>query len=199
LEIEKGDFIAIMGPSGSGKTTLLNILGMILTPDSGTYAFEGEDIKKNNDTVISKIRNKKIGFIFQNFNLIEDIDVYSNLEIPLKIAGVKKQKRKEIILKSLEQIGLSDKINHLPGQLSGGQQQRIAIARSIINDPELILADEPTGNLDSKTGNDIMEILKRINKETGSTIIMVTHDVKISEYADKKFFITDGEMKEYEK
>ncbi|MDK2563831.1 ABC transporter ATP-binding protein [Romboutsia sedimentorum] len=192
LEIEAGDFVMIMGKSGSGKTTLLNVLGFLDKFDNGDYIFNGENVTNLNENQRSDFRNKNIGFVFQQFNLIETLNIYQNVELPLIYDGsLKKIEREEIIAQKLESVGLIDKIKSFPLQLSGGQQQRIAIARSLVNNPSLIFADEPTGALDSETSKDIMDLLKALNKE-GKTIIMVTHDSDLVKYATKVVRLKDG-------
>lgn len=192
LEIEAGDFVMIMGKSGSGKTTLLNSLGFLDKFDDGKYLFNGEDVTNLNENQKSEFRNKNIGFIFQQFNLIETLDVYHNIELPLIYEGlINKVDREKIVCEKLESVGLLEKLKSMPLQLSGGQQQRIAIARALVNSPSLIFADEPTGALDSETSNDIMELLKNLN-EQGKTIIMVTHDNDLIKYATKVVKLKDG-------
>lgn len=192
--IDKGDFLMIMGKSGSGKTTLLNILGMLDSFDSGKYLFNGTDIGELSENECSKFRNKNIGFIFQQFNLIESLNICQNVELPLLYGGkTSKSERREKVKEYLRIIGLEEKIDQKPTALSGGQQQRIAIARALINEPNIILADEPTGALDSQTGIDIMNVLKSLNNE-GKTIIMVTHDDELKSYANKVIYVRDGEV-----
>ncbi len=192
LEIEAGDFVMIMGKSGSGKTTLLNVLGFLDKFDNGDYIFNGENVTNLNENQRSDFRNKNIGFVFQQFNLIETLNIYQNVELPLIYDGsLKKIEREEIISQKLESVGLIDKIKSFPLQLSGGQQQRIAIARALVNNPSLIFADEPTGALDSETSKDIMDLLKALNEE-GKTIIMVTHDSDLVKYATKVVRLKDG-------
>lgn len=192
LEIEAGDFVMIMGKSGSGKTTLLNSLGFLDKFDDGKYLFNGEDVTNLNENQKSEFRNKNIGFIFQQFNLIETLDVYHNIELPLIYEGLlNKVDREKLVCEKLESVGLLEKLKSMPLQLSGGQQQRIAIARALVNSPSLIFADEPTGALDSETSNDVMELLKKLN-EQGKTIIMVTHDNDLVKYATKVVKLKDG-------
>ncbi|MGL5692982.1 MAG: ABC transporter ATP-binding protein [Peptostreptococcaceae bacterium] len=192
LDIKKGEFIMIMGKSGSGKTTLLNILGFLDKFDEGKYIFNEEDVTNLNENQRSRFRNKNIGFVFQQFNLVETLSVYKNVELPLVYEGKQNKKEKEnIIREKLDLVGLLDKENAKPLQLSGGQQQRIAIARALVNDPELIFADEPTGALDSETADSIMETLKLLNNQ-GKTIIMVTHDPDLVKYATRVIRLKDG-------
>ena len=192
LEIEEGEFIMIMGKSGSGKTTLLNVLGFLDKIDEGQYIFNDTDVSTLSENKRSEYRAKYAGFVFQQFNLIDTINVYQNIEVPLIYAGVKdKNKRKELIYEKLNQVGLSDKALSSPNHLSGGQKQRIAIARAIVNSPKIIFADEPTGALDSETGRDIMELLSSLNKN-GTTVIMVTHDQDMTKYASRVITLKDG-------
>ena len=192
LEIEEGEFIMIMGKSGSGKTTLLNVLGFLDKIDEGHYIFNDTDVSTLSENKRSEYRAKYAGFVFQQFNLIDTINVYQNIEVPLIYAGVKdKNKRKELIYEKLNQVGLSDKALSSPNHLSGGQKQRIAIARAIVNSPKIIFADEPTGALDSETGRDIMELLSSLNKY-GTTVIMVTHDQDMTKYASRVITLKDG-------
>ncbi len=196
VNIKEGDFVMIMGKSGSGKTTLLNILAFLDKFDDGLYYFNDEDVSNLNENQRSVFRNKHIGFIFQQFNLIETLNIYQNIELPLLYDGkLNRTERENIIKEKLEQVGLLDKIKSMPLQLSGGQQQRIAIARSLVNSPKLIFADEPTGALDSETSNDIMNLLKELN-EQGKTIIMVTHDNDLVRYATKVIRLKDGVLYE---
>ena len=192
LNIEKGEFVMIMGKSGSGKTTLLNILGFLDKFDDGDYFFNNENVSNLNENQRSIFRNKNIGFIFQQFNLIETLNIYQNVELPLIYSGKSSRKEnKTIIEESLSSVGLLDKINQFPLQLSGGQQQRIAIARALVNNPQIIFADEPTGALDSETSEEIMKLLKKLNNY-GKTIIMVTHDQDLTKYASKVITLKDG-------
>lgn len=194
LKINKGDFVMIMGKSGSGKTTLMNILGLLDRFDDGEYLFNDIDVRGINEGEKSKIRNQNMGFIFQQFYLIDSLTIGKNVELPLLYKGkVSKKERDELILKYLEMVGLKEKKNKLPSELSGGQQQRVAIARALINNPYVIFADEPTGALDSHTGTEIMEILKGLNEE-GKTIIMVTHDEDLIKYANKVIRVKDGDI-----
>ena len=196
IDIEEGDFVMIMGKSGSGKTTLLNVLAFLDKFDDGSYFFNYENVSNLNENQRSIFRNKHIGFIFQQFNLIETLNIYQNIELPLIYDGkLNKSERENIIKEKLEQVGLLDKIKSMPLQLSGGQQQRVAIARSLVNNPKLIFADEPTGALDSETSTDIMNLLKDLNNQ-GKTIIMVTHDADLIKYATKVIRLKDGVLYE---
>ncbi|MBC1368227.1 ABC transporter ATP-binding protein [Listeria welshimeri] len=196
LQVTKSEFIAIIGPSGSGKSTLMNIIGILDRASSGEYYLNKMNLMRISDKKISKTRNKKIGFIFQQFNLMPRLTAFENVELPLIYRGTSKPTRKKIVLKSLERVGLLEKQKHLPAQLSGGQQQRVAIARAIAGNPEIILADEPTGALDSKTGEEVMRLLKEIHRE-GNTLIMITHDKTIAEQAERIIEIKDGKLREW--
>ncbi|SCH75682.1 ABC transporter ATP-binding protein [Romboutsia sp. 1001713B170207_170306_H8] len=191
LSIQKGEFVMIMGKSGSGKTTLLNILGFLDKFDEGDYLFNNENVSKLNENQRSVFRNKNIGFIFQQFNLIDSLNIYQNVELPLIYNKSNKKENRNIVEKCLSDVGLLEKINQFPKQLSGGQQQRIAIARALVNDPQIIFADEPTGALDSETSKEIMELLRELNYN-GKTIIMVTHDQDLTKYATKVITLKDG-------
>ena len=193
FEVKKGEFVAIMGPSGSGKSTLMHILGALDKPTMGTYLLDGENIKSLNDDELSSIRNRKIGFVFQSFNLLPRTSAIKNVMLPLGYAGVDKNKRQEIAQKYLTMVGLSDRFGNTPSQLSGGQQQRVAIARSLVLDPAIILADEPTGNIASNQADEIMEIFHKINKE-GRTIIVITHEPDIAAHANRIITIRDGKI-----
>jgi putative ABC transport system ATP-binding protein len=193
FSVDTGEFISIMGPSGSGKTTLMNILGCLDTPTTGNYLLEETDITHYNKDQLSEIRNKKIGFIFQSFNLLPRASALDNVLLPLIYNANKNEDKRSLAINTLNSVGLSDGIHHLPSQLSGGQQQRVAIARALINNPSIILADEPTGNLDSKTSYEILEILKHLNRD-GRTIVMITHDKKVASSADRILEIHDGEI-----
>lgn len=193
LKIDKGEFIALMGPSGSGKSTFLNIAGLLDDFDGGTYSLDGKDVSQLGDRGRSEIRNSRIGFIFQAYNLIPELNVYDNVDVPLRYRGFNSQKRKELIMGALDTVGLSKRLKHFPAQLSGGQQQRVAIARALAGDPALILADEPTGNLDSAMAEQIMELLQEINAR-GTTILMVTHDPDLAQKAHRRVNILDGRI-----
>ncbi|MDU6617605.1 ABC transporter ATP-binding protein [Staphylococcus epidermidis] len=198
IHINEGEFIAIMGPSGSGKSTLINILGFIDRGYEGEYLFNNHNYKKSSDNNLAEIRNKTVGFVFQNFKLIQNNTILENVSVPLIYSGMKSQERKDKVLAILHDVGLYDKENLLPNKLSGGQQQRVAIARSIINNPKFIIADEPTGALDSKTSQDIMELFVKLNKEKQTTMIMVTHDRQVAEKADRVIHILDGRVQREE-
>lgn len=191
LEVEKGEFVAIMGSSGSGKSTFMNILGCLDSLTEGTYELDGIDVSRMTSSELATIRNKKIGFVFQAFNLLPKMNLLKNVELPMIYAGASKQERREKALKALERVGLSERVNHRPNEISGGQKQRVAIARSLVNNPAIILADEPTGNLDSKSSNEIMDIFTELNNE-GVTIILVTHEPDIAEYAKRVVTFKDG-------
>lgn len=193
LEVTQGDYIAIMGPSGSGKTTLMNIIGCLDRTSEGTYLFENEDISKMNDDALSDLRLNKIGFVFQNFNLLSSESAQENVALPLIYVGVDKEKRNQRAIDALNKVDLGDRITFKPSQLSGGQKQRVAIARAIINNPKILLADEPTGALDQASGKQVMELFKFLNDE-GVTIIMITHDANVASHAKKILHIIDGEI-----
>jgi len=191
FSVRQGEILAIMGPSGSGKSTLMNILGCLDRPTSGEYILDGEQVAKLNDDQLASIRNRKVGFVFQSFNLLPRSTALANVELPLRYAGVGKE-RLERAQASLTAVGLIDRMYHKPTELSGGQQQRVAIARALINNPAILMADEPTGNLDSKSGKEIMELIINLNKERGTTIILVTHDPSIAQHARRVIRLRDG-------
>ena len=193
LAIESNDYLAIMGPSGSGKSTLMNMIGCLDTPTSGKYEFEGEMVQIMDDSQLASIRNRKIGFVFQTFNLLPKATAQHNVEMPLVYANVPKSERMRIATDALKSVGLSDRLHHRPNELSGGQRQRVAIARALVNSPSIILADEPTGNLDSKSGSEIMAILDDLH-EAGNTIILVTHEDNIAQHAHRTISLFDGKV-----
>tara|TARA_B100000700_G_scaffold34418_3_gene33285 strand:+ start:1380 stop:2090 length:711 start_codon:yes stop_codon:yes gene_type:complete len=193
LSVKEGDFLAIMGPSGCGKSTLLSILGMLDSPTSGQFEFLGEDIAGYNEKQLAQLRKASIGFVFQSFNLIDELTVYENVELPLQYQKIDKAERKQRVEAILKRVGIDHRGDHLPQQLSGGQQQRVAVARALVINPKLILADEPTGNLDSKNGDEVMTMLRELNRE-GTTVIMVTHSEKEGNYADRLVRLLDGQI-----
>ncbi|GGH03801.1 phosphonate ABC transporter ATP-binding protein [Polaribacter pacificus] len=193
LEVQKGEFVSIMGASGCGKSTLLNIIGLLDAPNSGSYQFDGEEVAKYTEKERSGLRKANIGFVFQNFNLIDELNVYENVELPLIYNKVPSKERKERVKLILERIGIAHRAKHFPLQLSGGQQQRVAVARALVTNPKLILADEPTGNLDSKSGNEVMELLTELH-QSGATIIMVTHSSYDAQFSSRVVTLKDGEI-----
>jgi len=195
LIVNEGDFLSVTGPSGSGKTTFLNIAGLLETYTNGDFLLDGEDVGQLNDKGRSRMRNEKIGFIFQGFNLIPDLNLFDNVDVPLRYRGFNSKERKRRILESLDRVGLASRLKHLPSQLSGGQQQRVAIARALATDPRFLLADEPTGNLDSEMAQGVMSLLEEINQQ-GTTIIMVTHDATLAKRARRQVQVKDGRVSE---
>lgn len=193
LTVEEGEFVSVTGPSGSGKTTFLNIAGLLEDLSAGIYELDGRDISKLNDRERSRVRNEKIGFIFQSFNLIPELDVFDNVDVPLRYRGFKADERKRRIEEAIELVGLGSRLHHLPAQLSGGQQQRVAIARALAGEPRFLLADEPTGNLDSNMADSVLDLLTEINN-AGTTIIMVTHELALTDRARRNIFVRDGQV-----
>lgn len=193
LLITKGEFAAIMGPSGCGKSTLLNIIGMLDTPDSGSYLFEEREVANLKEKDLANVRKARIGFVFQSFNLIDELTVYENIELPLIYAGMTGSERKKAVSEVMDKMEIAHRRNHFPQQLSGGQQQRVAVARAVVTNPALILADEPTGNLDSRNGEEVMKLLKSLNRE-GTTVVMVTHSAEHAEYASRTIQMLDGKV-----
>jgi putative ABC transport system ATP-binding protein len=193
LTVSEGEFVAIMGPSGCGKSTLLSILGMLDSPSTGCFEFSGSNIASYNEKQLAQLRKASIGFVFQSFNLIDELTVYENVELPLQYQKISKNERKKRVEDILKRVGIDHRADHLPQQLSGGQQQRVAVARALVINPKLILADEPTGNLDSKNGDEVMAMLRELNKE-GTTVIMVTHSEKEGNYADRLVRLLDGQI-----
>ena len=193
LEIKEGEFVAIMGPSGCGKSTLLNILGLLDNPTNGVYTLNGEDVSKYTEAQRTNLRKGVIGFVFQSFNLIDELNVYENIELPLLYMGVPKEERKQRVEEAMKRMDISHRVKHFPQQLSGGQQQRVAIARAVVANPKIILADEPTGNLDSKNGKEVMDLLTQLNKE-GTTVVMVTHSQHDAGYATRTINLFDGQV-----
>ena len=193
VEVKAGEFVAIMGPSGCGKSTLLNILGLLSSPSEGTYMLDGKDVSTLSESDRIKLRKGALGFVFQSFNLIDELNVSENIELPLLYMGVSAKDRKEAVKAVIDRVAMGHRAKHFPAQLSGGQQQRVAIARAVISNPKLILADEPTGNLDSKNGREVMELLKELHRE-GTTIVMVTHSQRDASYADRTINLFDGQI-----
>ena len=192
--IDKGEMIAIMGPSGSGKSTLMSIIGCLDVPSSGSYSLDGEAVETLNETKLADVRGRKIGFVFQQFNLLARTSALENVMLPLTYAGYSGKEREDRARKALERVGLGDRTHHAPNELSGGQQQRVAIARAIVNEPNILLADEPTGALDSKTGVEIMDLFQRLHKENGQTVILVTHDSYVARHTERIIKISDGKI-----
>lgn len=192
LKIERGEYLSIMGPSGSGKSTFMNILGCLDTPSTGEYKFRGVDVSKLDDDALSAMRNKEIGFVFQNFNLLPKLNAVQNVELPLAYEGVPAAERRERAIRALERVKLADRMHHKPSELSGGQRQRVAIARALVTNPGILLADEPTGALDSKTGVEIMRLFDELHREGDNTIILITHEQEIANYAIRNVYIKDG-------
>ncbi len=195
LDIRSGEFVAVMGASGSGKSTLMNILGCLDRPTRGRYILDGTDVSSLNNVELARIRNHKIGFVFQQFNLLPRTSALENVELPTIYAGITPQERSKRAQSALERVGLADRASHFPSQLSGGQQQRVAIARALVNGPAILLADEPTGNLDSRTSVEIMDILQRLNEEQGLTVVLVTHEAEIAHYTKRVLEFRDGKMR----
>ena len=193
LSVEKNEYVAIMGPSGSGKSTLMNIVGCLDTPTSGLYELNGTNVSEMNDNQLAKVRNKEIGFVFQTFNLLARSDILHNVELPLIYGWISSSERKHMAREAIARVGLSDRIHHKPNELSGGQRQRVAIARALVTKPSILLADEPTGNLDSKTGKDIMALFDTLHNE-GNTIVLVTHEEDIAEHAHREIRLRDGKV-----
>ena len=191
VNLLKNEYLAIMGPSGSGKSTLMNIIGCLDTPSGGAYLLEGEDVSKMNDDQLAEIRNQKIGFVFQTFNLIPRADVFHNVELPMVYSGLSSSRRRILAEEAIEKVGLTDRMKHKPSELSGGQRQRVAIARALVNNPSIILADEPTGNLDSSTGAEIMSVFDQLH-QAGNTIILITHENDIADHANRVIKLKDG-------
>ncbi|HYW78441.1 MAG TPA: ABC transporter ATP-binding protein [Thermoguttaceae bacterium] len=197
LTIESGEYLALMGPSGSGKSTLMNTLGCLDRPTSGSYLFDGKEVAELSPNARARLRNQKIGFVFQNFNLLNRTSALENVELPLLYSrGVSARKRRERACELLEEVGLGDRMDHHPGQLSGGQQQRVAIARALVNDPAILMADEPTGNLDSRTSKEVIALLRELNRKGNITIILVTHDQGVARHADRLLVLKDGRIVE---
>jgi putative ABC transport system ATP-binding protein len=194
FEVQRGEFVAIMGPSGSGKSTLMQILGCLDRPTHGTYEFCGVPVDQLDDDALAAIRNQEIGFVFQSFNLLPRLSAWKNVSLPLLYAGVPRQKRRQLAIDALDLMGLADRVDHRPNELSGGQQQRVAIARALVNNPAMLLADEPTGNLDSRVGIEIMKIFQELNRLRGVTILLITHDARVAEYCQRRLSLQDGKI-----
>ncbi|MEE4194782.1 MAG: ABC transporter ATP-binding protein [Anaerolineae bacterium] len=192
FQVEEGELLAIMGPSGSGKSTMMNMLGCLDIPTSGDYYLAGEQVSKLSDNQLADIRNRKVGFVFQKFMLLANLTAFGNVELPLRYAGVSAKRRRERSEAALEAVGLGDRMKHRSNELSGGQQQRVAVARAIVTNPAILMADEPTGNLDSKSGKEIMDLLLKMNREQDATVIIVTHDAMIAEQCDRIIYLMDG-------
>jgi putative ABC transport system ATP-binding protein len=195
LSIEQGEYVAIIGPSGSGKSTLMHILGCLDTPTSGRYRLAGDDVSHMSETALAEVRNRRIGFVFQQFNLLSSMTAWQNVELPLAYAGVSRADRKERAMEALSRVGLAGRVHHRPGELSGGQQQRVAVARALVTEPDLILADEPTGNLDSVSAADVLRLMGELH-ETGRTLLLITHDVEVASSANRVVGIRDGLLTE---
>ena len=196
IKIAPGEILSIMGPSGSGKSTLMNILGCLDRPTSGEYSLNGESVAHMSDDQLAEIRNRGVGFVFQNFNLLPRATALANVELPMRYTALNGRNRKQVAEEALEAVGLADRIHHRPNELSGGQMQRVAIARALVNNPSIIMADEPTGNLDTQSGDEIMAVLKKLNKERGTTLIIVTHDPEIAALTNRVISIRDGRIAE---
>jgi putative ABC transport system ATP-binding protein len=194
FEVQRGEFVAIMGPSGSGKSTLMQILGCLDRPTHGTYEFCGVPVDQLDDDALAAIRNQKIGFVFQSFNLLPRLSAWKNVSLPLLYAGTPRQERRQLAVDALDLMGLADRVDHRPNELSGGQQQRVAIARALVNNPAMLLADEPTGNLDSRVGIEIMKIFQELNRLRGVTILLITHDARVAEYCQRRLSLQDGKV-----
>jgi putative ABC transport system ATP-binding protein len=190
--VEHGEFVSVMGPSGCGKSTLLNLMGLLDEPTAGRLRFDGQSVDGYRDRAVARLRNEKVGFVFQEFHLINDLKVLDNVEIPLLYRRLSARERRRLALAALDRVGLSSRVHHFPSQLSGGQQQRVAIARAIVGRPKLILADEPTGNLDSRMGQEILQLLEQLNRDEGTTVVMVTHDPRLAQQTQRTIRIFDG-------